>query len=93
VSVEGLLRTISLLKRGSVDYEFRCTVVPGFVDEGVIPKIGELVEGASRFAFQQFTPRDALDPAFNSTTPYSKEQISSFADTMSSYVKEVILRV
>ena len=92
-SVEGLLKTIHTLKNGSVDYEFRCTAVPGFVNEETVHKIGEMVEGAKRFAFQQFIPGDTLDPAFNSKTPYTKEKISQFADIMTSYVEEVILRI
>jgi len=92
-SVEGLLKTIHALKNGSVDYEFRCTAVPGFVNEETVHKMGEMVEGARRFAFQQFIPGDTLDPDFNSKTPYTKEKISQFADIMTSYVEEVILRV
>ena len=92
-SVEGLLKTINILKNGSVDYEFRCTAVPGFVNEDVVHRIGEMVEGARRFAFQQFIHGDTLDPAFNSKTPYTKEKISQFADIMTGYVEEVILRV
>lgn len=92
-NVEGLLKTIQILKKGSVDYEFRCTAVPGFVNEDIVHRIGEMVEGARRFAFQQFIPGDTLDPAFNSKTPYTKEKISQFADIMASYVEQVTLRV
>jgi len=92
-SVEGLLKTINILKKGSVDYEFRCTAVPGFVNEEIVHRLGEMVEGARRFAFQQFIPGDTLDPAFNSKKPYTKEKISQFADIMTGYVEEVILRV
>lgn len=92
-SIEGLLKSIKMLKRGTVDYEFRCTVVPGFVDEEIVPRMGEMVEGARRFAFQQFVPGDTLDPAFNSKTPYTKERISQLADIMASYVEEINLRI
>jgi pyruvate formate lyase activating enzyme len=92
-SVEGLLKTIHILKKGSVDYEFRCTAVPGFVNEDIVHRIGEMVEGAGRFAFQQFIPGDTLDPALNSKTPYTKKELSKFADIMASYVEQVTLRV
>jgi pyruvate formate lyase activating enzyme len=92
-SVEGLLKTIKILKRSAVDYEFRCTVVPGFVDEDIVPRMGEMVEGARRFAFQQFIPGDTLDPSFSSIIPYTKEQISQLANIMASYVEEVDIRV
>ena len=92
-NVENFLRTIEMLKGGRTDYEFRSTVVPGFVDDSIIVKMGEVVEGAKRFAFQQFVPGDTLDNAFNTITPYSRETITRFADLMNDYVDEVLLRV
>lgn len=91
--VDEFVRTVEMLKRGEVEYEFRTTVVPGFVDEEDIPKMGELMNGAERFAFQQFIPDDTLDKAFNKVKPYSPETITHFADIMKRYVKEVILRI
>jgi pyruvate formate lyase activating enzyme len=87
------LRTIEILKNGNVDYEFRATVVPGFIDAEIIPKIGELVEGGKRFAFQQFVPGDTLDKDFNGIKPYPPEVIAGFAETMKRYVAETMLRV
>jgi pyruvate formate lyase activating enzyme len=49
--IDGQIKTIELLKRSAVNYEFRCTTVPGFVDEDTVPRIGEMVKGARRFAF------------------------------------------
>jgi pyruvate formate lyase activating enzyme len=87
------LCTIEILKNGNVDYEFRATVVPGFVDAEVIPKIGELVKGGKRFAFQQFVPGDTLDKAFNGIKPYPPDVIAGFAENMKKYVAEIMLRV
>ena len=87
------LRTIEMLKQGSTDYEFRSTVVPGFVEERYIPKMGELVKGTKRFVFQQFDPRDTLDKKFNTIKPHSPETIAHFADMMNDYVEEIILRI
>ena len=87
------LRTIEILKNGNVDYEFRATVVPGFVDAEVIPKIGELVKGGKRFAFQQFVPGDTLDKTFNGVKPYPPDVIAGFAENMKKYVAEILLRV
>jgi len=89
----SLLKTIELLKRGVVDYEFRTTLVPGFVDEEDIPKIGGIVKGARRFAFQQFLPRDTLDASLRKTEPYPYEVAARFAETMKRYVNQVVLRI
>jgi pyruvate formate lyase activating enzyme len=89
----SFFRTIGVLKKGSVDYEFRNTVVPGIVDEDCIAGMGELVKGVKRFVFQQFVPGDTLDKVFNTINPYSPETIVHFADIMSHYVEEVKLRL
>lgn len=91
--VAGFMRTVEVLKNGSVDYEFRATVVPGFVDAEDVPKIGELVKDAKTFAFQQFVSGDTLDKAFKDLKPHSPEVIAGFAETMKKYVANVILRV
>jgi len=89
---EGLLKTISMLKENDVEYEFRCTVVPGFVDEDTVSEIGTLVRGAKRFAFQQFVPGDTLDPAMRKVEPYPRERIEEMAEIMRRYVAEVLIR-
>jgi pyruvate formate lyase activating enzyme len=92
-TTDPLMRTIALLKGGSTDYEFRSTVVPGFVDDPIIAQMGEVVAGAKRFIFQQFVPGDTLDPSFNALPPYSPETITHFADVMRKYVTEVLFRL
>ena len=87
------LRTIEILKAGSVEYEFRCTAVPGFVDKQSVHQMGELVKGAKRFIFQQFVPDDTLDKGYNNVKPYSFEIIERFADIMRPYVEETALRL
>lgn len=90
---DSLMRSIGLLIHGRVDYEFRNTVVPGFVNEEDIPKMGAMVEGAKRFVFQQFVPGETLDKTLNELKPYAPSVITSFAEVMKRYVKEVELRV
>jgi pyruvate formate lyase activating enzyme len=88
-----LLHTIEILKTGKVDYEFRTTIVPSFVDAEDIPRIGELVKGAKTFAFQQFIPENTLDKGFTNLKPYSPENIAKFAETMKKYADNIILRI
>ncbi|MCK4243570.1 anaerobic ribonucleoside-triphosphate reductase activating protein, partial [Candidatus Bathyarchaeota archaeon] len=83
--ITGFLRTIEIVKRGDIDYEFRSTVVPGFIEEETISKIGELVNGAKRYAIQQFVTGDTLDIAFNKVKPYSLSTIKLFADKLKKY--------
>jgi len=89
----SLLKTIDVLKTGKVEYEFRTTVVPGFVEAEDIERIGELAKGAKTFAFQQFVPENAFDKAFRRLKPYPPENIEEFAENIKKYVKNVILRI
>jgi pyruvate formate lyase activating enzyme len=88
-----LLHTIEILKTGKVNYEFRTTIVPGFVDAEDIPRIGELVKGTKAFAFQQFVPEDTLDKSLRTLRPYPPEKIEKFADTMKKYINKITIRL
>jgi pyruvate formate lyase activating enzyme len=89
----GFLSSVKILKNGTFEYEFRATVVPGFVDEEDIRQMGEIVKGGRSFAFQQFIPDDTLDKTFRTVKPYAAEVVTHFADVMRQYVDEVVLRV
>jgi pyruvate formate lyase activating enzyme len=90
--VAPLLGTIEILKTGKVEYEFRTTVVPGFVDEEDITTISEMVKGARTLVLQQYNPEDTLDKSFKKVKPYSTETITRFAKTIKS-IDTTIVRV
>ncbi|NIO37336.1 anaerobic ribonucleoside-triphosphate reductase activating protein [Candidatus Bathyarchaeota archaeon] len=89
----SLLQAVEVLKSEDMEYEFRTTVVPGFVDKEEVLEMREIVEGGKLLAFQQFVPGDTLDKTFSSIEPHSVEVISSFAEIMKDYVDEIVLRV
>lgn len=86
-------RSVEMLKNAGVDYEFRATVVPGFVDEEDMLEIAKIVDGGKRFVFQQFIPDDTLDKTFHKVEPYPRETIMKRAEQLKPYVGEVLLRV
>jgi pyruvate formate lyase activating enzyme len=92
-SSDALLESVKLLLEGSVDYEFRCTVVPGFVDERAVLEMARAVSGARRFVFQQFVPGDTLNPGFRGKEPFNSSVIEGFGELIEGFVDEVILRV
>jgi len=88
-----LIQTIEMLRSGKVEYEFRTTVVPRFVEEEDLPKIGEMIKGAKTLALQQFVPGDTLNEDFKNVKPYSPETITVFAEKLGNYVDKIILRI
>ena len=89
----SIMESIKLIMDSGLDYEFRCTVVPGFVEKETVQKMGEMVRGAKRFVFQQYKPEKTLDPSYNNISPHSEERIGEFAAIMEDYVDKVLLRV
>ena len=87
-----LARTTEVLKNNDVKYEFRTTVVPGFVGEEDIVEIGELVKGARRLVLQQFVPDDALEEAFRSIKPYSAANIRNLGYQLKDYVENIVIQ-
>ncbi len=92
-STVELLHTIEMLKTGKAQYEFRTTVVPGFVDAEDLPEICMLVKGARILTLQQFVSGDTLSEDFKALKPYPAQTIASFAETMKEFVDSTILRV
>jgi pyruvate formate lyase activating enzyme len=90
--VSKLVESVGLIMSSGVDYEFRCTAVPGLVEAETIPEMGEMVNGAKLFVFQQYRPEKTLDPAYGNVYPHNYEIILSFAKTMETYVEKVSLR-
>lgn len=84
--------SIGIIMSSGVDYEFRCTAVPGLVEKDIIHEIGELVNGARLFVFQQYRPEKTLDSAYGDVQPHSDEKLQGFADLMLEFVDEVRIR-
>jgi len=91
--VSPLVDSIGEIMESGVDYEFRCTTVPGFVEIETIKEIGKLVKGAKCFVFQQYRPEKTLDPSYNAIKPYPDEYIKELEKIMQDYVEEIILKI
>jgi pyruvate formate lyase activating enzyme len=92
VDLDKINKTIKLLLKGKVDYEFRTTVVPGIIDECEIKKIGKWIKGAKRYALQQFRAMDTLDKKFLKVKPYPKEKLEEFVELLKGKVKNCRIR-
>ncbi len=88
-----LRRSIEILKSGKVEYEFRTTVVPGFVDGENLNELGELVRGVKTLVLQQFVPGDTLDRDLAAIAPYSSDTISRFGEELRKYSEDLILKI
>lgn len=89
VNIDNLKRSILFIQNSNVDYIFRTTAVPGFIDGNDIEKIGQLLKGSKNYQIQQFKPVNTLDKSLEKTKPYSKEELQAFADRVAPYFEQV----
>ena len=82
--------SVSYLLQGTVDYEFRTTVVREFHDADSFRAIGPWIAGARRYFLQSFVDRDSVLQA--GLHPWDRETLASFGDLVRPYVEQVELR-
>ncbi len=90
--LDAIRQSIQFLKSSSLDYEFRTTVCPAFIDKCEVLAIARELEGARRWVLQPFRPQGCLDPGMLSLTPYSPEKLGELAALAAPYVEECRVR-
>jgi pyruvate formate lyase activating enzyme len=92
VAVDGLQRTISLLKDAAIEVEFRTTCIPDLVEAAEIDAMGALLDGAPLWVLQQFVPSHAMNAAWRERQGHSPVTLETFARMAEKYVKQVQIR-
>lgn len=90
VDLDQIKASISLLKEGKVDYEFRTTLVSEFHDDDDIPGMIELVKGAKRYFLQMYI--DSEHCIVGGFHPVPKEKAQRWRDLFAKEVGYVALR-
>ncbi len=57
-------KSIDLIKNGKIDYEFRTTLVPGFLEKKDILTIARQLKGAKKYYLQSFKKENLLSPEY-----------------------------
>ena len=89
--IAPILETIQLLQNGSVDYEFRTTVVNGLHEASDFHEIGKMIQGDSKYFLQQYV--DSGDIIHNNNfSSYTHKEMQEFADIVKPCVPNVQVR-
>ncbi len=72
---DKILKSINLIMRSGINYEFRTTIVKSQLNEKDILKIGELLKGVKLYVLQKFIPSKTLNPEFIKEFSYSDEEL------------------
>ncbi len=84
--------TINLLKNSGIQYEFRTTVVPSFLDKEDILEISRWIAPADKYVLQNFRPLDTLDPKLKKVKPYPDSFFLQIKEELKPFFKEVEIR-
>ena len=77
VDLNLILRSIEILKRGDIEYQFRMTVVPGLHKEEDVKRLGDQLRAGPRFILQNFNPENPLDPSLRDILPYDPKLLKA----------------
>jgi pyruvate formate lyase activating enzyme len=90
---EAVRRSVRLLLRNEVDYEFRTTVLESVHTAPEVAAMAELIRGARRLVLQPFLPREDLPDAALRTAPRtSVAHLRQVAEWLRPHVQELVLR-
>jgi len=92
VDVEDIKRSIHLIMTSGIDYEFRTTVVPHYLNAGDIERMASFIGGAKKYALQRFKNDLTLDKRLGQIEPFSESEMLGMAETARKYVRKVIVR-
>jgi len=84
--------SLSLIIDSEIDYEFRTTVVPGLHSQEDILQIAREIEGAKKYALQNFSNRETMDPEFQKIVPYKIEELKEIRKLIFQYVQCCVVR-
>ncbi|MGR3311250.1 MAG: anaerobic ribonucleoside-triphosphate reductase activating protein [Candidatus Brocadiales bacterium] len=91
-NLSNIRRSIELIMNTGIEYEFRTTVCPTFLNESDIVEIARTIKGAQRYILQGFRPNNCLDKGMLDIVPYPVETLRQFAESAKEYVKNCFVR-
>lgn len=86
VNTGAIQASIGLLKNGSVEHEFRTTVIKALLSPEDLEEIAREISGAKRYYLQKFIPTNILNPQFKRKVSYTDEEFETFRERAARYV-------
>jgi len=91
--LEKIRGTIETLMNGTVEYEFRTTVVPTLHQAEDIEKICQVIKGCKKYALQNFkSDVETLHPKYQSLKQMPKTQMEKFLQIAKAIAPNATLR-
>ena len=90
--VKNIENSISLLQKSKINYEFRTTLVPNFLDKKDILNIAQWIKGARLYVLQGFKPKNTLDPELEKLIPYTDEYFQKVKKEVEPFLGKCVVR-
>lgn len=88
INFDDIEKSVKIIMRGGLPYEFRTTVVPEMIGKDCIEKMGKIIKGADFWYLQNFkSGSDLVDRGLEGKAPYSEKRMNEMAETGAKFVK------
>jgi len=91
-NLSDIERSIKLIMNSGIEYEFRTTVCPTFLDKPDIVEIAQSIAGAMRYTLQTFRPTNCLDSKMFDVVPYTEDEMKDIAGDARRFVENCYVR-
>ena len=92
VDIKNIQKSIDLIMKSEVDYEFRTTVVKSQLSIGDFEKIGQQICGAKKYYLQKFIPSKILDSKLMMEKTYTNDEFNPICEALKKYITAVEVR-
>lgn len=79
-------KSIRIIIDSGIEHEFRCTVLPSFLNSDEIVEIARELNGAHRLRIQNFNPEHTLDPSLKTLQPYTEDVIDQIQQRVNNII-------
>jgi len=91
--IKKIEESINILKKSDIDYEFKTTIVPNYLDKEDVMKIANWIKGSKKYFLQQFkNDIPVISSDLEKLKPYSEEYLQNILKEIKLYFKECKLR-
>jgi pyruvate formate lyase activating enzyme len=90
--LENVKKTIRIVQKAGINYEFRTTFVPGLLMKDDIYKIAEQLKGSKRYVIQKFLPKTTIDSEYEKKDLLNPGFFDEFKDNLKDYFDEIIIK-
>ncbi len=83
--IDDIRRSIDIIKKSNINYEFRTTVVEGLLSKEDVLKIAKSIKGAKVYFIQRFIPSKTLNKAYMNKSSITNDELDEIKKDVSMY--------